>query len=529
MKAVAVTPDGSRIISGGDDRTARVWDLASGELERTLEVGGLAVQVSSVAVTPDGKRIVSGSDDTVQVWDLASRRPDRIPWKTVLIFISSTFDDMHAERDYLVKRVFPELREWCEKRKLHLWDIDLRWGVREEDTQEQTVVEVCLKRIDDARPFFLCFLGQRRGWVPQEKHISLSTLSENAFPDLKELIGKASVTEMEIIHALVNPFHQSRMKKDQSAEYYERVKYACFYLRESSYLDQLRGLPDLRKVYTNEGLPTPEEQQQADLELERWVKMEIPKLCQEHRRPLHHYAAQWDSKAASPELLLPLASPSTADLILEQWRDKWANAGIKINKGETAITNSGLIREAQEYNRGRSKGRLTDFKVKGETLSQIIIEDLKAAISERYPDHVEVGKVSDLKMEIDQQEQFLAVGSEGFIPRDNDFDELDAYVEGESRQLFVLTAAGGMGKSTLLAKWIEAYRTRNESHSAQSIHFRFIGQSDRSTTVYSLLYFLLSELKEMAGKISIDIPDDPQKLRQELPKLLEARESRARR
>ena len=49
-------------------------------------------------------------------------------WKTVRIFISSTFNDMHAERDYLVKSVFPELSVWCEERKLRLVDIDLRWG-----------------------------------------------------------------------------------------------------------------------------------------------------------------------------------------------------------------------------------------------------------------------------------------------------------------------------------------------------------------------------------------------------------------
>jgi hypothetical protein len=32
-----------------------------------------------------------------------------VGWKTVSIFVSSTFDDMHAERDYLVKEVFPRL------------------------------------------------------------------------------------------------------------------------------------------------------------------------------------------------------------------------------------------------------------------------------------------------------------------------------------------------------------------------------------------------------------------------------------
>ena len=33
-------------------------------------------------------------------------------WEKIAIFISSTFNDMHAERDYLVKDVFPELREY---------------------------------------------------------------------------------------------------------------------------------------------------------------------------------------------------------------------------------------------------------------------------------------------------------------------------------------------------------------------------------------------------------------------------------
>jgi nephrocystin-3 len=50
-------------------------------------------------------------------------------WSTVRIFISSTFRDMHAERDYLVRVVFPELQERCAEWRLHLVDADLRWGV----------------------------------------------------------------------------------------------------------------------------------------------------------------------------------------------------------------------------------------------------------------------------------------------------------------------------------------------------------------------------------------------------------------
>ncbi len=47
-------------------------------------------------------------------------------WKTVRVFISSTFKDMHAERDHLINIVFPELEERMAQLHLHLRSIDLR-------------------------------------------------------------------------------------------------------------------------------------------------------------------------------------------------------------------------------------------------------------------------------------------------------------------------------------------------------------------------------------------------------------------
>ena len=46
-------------------------------------------------------------------------------WRTVRLFISSTFRDMHAERDYLVKVVFPDLRERIERHRIYLDDIGI--------------------------------------------------------------------------------------------------------------------------------------------------------------------------------------------------------------------------------------------------------------------------------------------------------------------------------------------------------------------------------------------------------------------
>ena len=36
VEAIAMSPDGSTLISGGSDKTIKVWNLASGELQRTL-------------------------------------------------------------------------------------------------------------------------------------------------------------------------------------------------------------------------------------------------------------------------------------------------------------------------------------------------------------------------------------------------------------------------------------------------------------------------------------------------------------
>ncbi|MCX6250813.1 MAG: DUF4062 domain-containing protein [Bacteroidetes bacterium] len=91
-------------------------------------------------------------------------------WKTVRVFISSTFRDMQAERDHIVRFVFPQMREELLKRHIHLVDVDLRWGV----TSEQDALEVCKEIVDECRPRFLCILGGRYGWVPPGKARSIT-------------------------------------------------------------------------------------------------------------------------------------------------------------------------------------------------------------------------------------------------------------------------------------------------------------------------------------------------------------------
>ena len=79
------------------------------------------------------------------------------------MFISSTFRDMHAERDILVRSVFPELRRRAASHCLYLQEVELRWGVTEEESSR--AAELCLSEVCRSQ-MMVGILGERYGLVP---------------------------------------------------------------------------------------------------------------------------------------------------------------------------------------------------------------------------------------------------------------------------------------------------------------------------------------------------------------------------
>jgi WD40 repeat protein len=68
ISAVAFSPDGKKLATGGADRVVRVWDAATGELLH--EYKGHRMSITAVAFSPDGARLLSSSlDHTIRVWD----------------------------------------------------------------------------------------------------------------------------------------------------------------------------------------------------------------------------------------------------------------------------------------------------------------------------------------------------------------------------------------------------------------------------------------------------------------------------
>jgi WD40 repeat protein/serine/threonine protein kinase len=68
VRSVSFSPDGSRVVTGSGDKTAKVWDAKTGADLHTLR--GHLLGIQSVSFSPDGSRVVTGSwDKTAKLWD----------------------------------------------------------------------------------------------------------------------------------------------------------------------------------------------------------------------------------------------------------------------------------------------------------------------------------------------------------------------------------------------------------------------------------------------------------------------------
>jgi hypothetical protein len=199
-------------------------------------------------------------------------------WRSRPVFVSSTFADMQAERDWLRDHVIPELQERLRARRHHLEPIDLRWGVEtvtlgEQHAKELLVLKVCLDEITRSRPFLIALVGDRYGWVPPPDRMQ-AAVDEQGFRT--DVAGK-SVTALEIEFGVLDSADQKRR--------------SWFYFREPLPYDQMP--PETAALYSDAHNSAPGAD--AAAARLRHLKDRVDREPSLAGR-VHHYQAQWDPR-----------------------------------------------------------------------------------------------------------------------------------------------------------------------------------------------------------------------------------------
>lgn len=129
----------------------------------------------------------------------------------IKVFISSTFQDLEIERSYLVQKVFPEIR--AHLNGITVSEVDLRWGITDEESREKRVVDLCLQYLYESKPYFIGIIGRRYGSVISPKEVELSPFVEDTYSYVQEDLEKGlSVTEIEIINGVFRAPKDNRPK-----------------------------------------------------------------------------------------------------------------------------------------------------------------------------------------------------------------------------------------------------------------------------------------------------------------------------
>ena len=387
--------------------------------------------------------------------------------RLVRVFISSTFRDFIEERDELVKKVFPELRRRCKERFVEVLEVDLRWGITEEQSKSGETLRICLEEIDRCRPdkdrgtegspvFFVGLLGERYGWIPPQDYYKKDVLEDSKLGWVKEHINGKSVTELEILHGVLN--------KDEMRDR------AFFYFRNDGYQERhwesiARHHKDMvpaidKDDFTNAKSPT----SGADVEKQKDLK-----------RRIRDISFKWEPKDyETPQ--------DMAALIVEKL---WA----AINEVFPASSvPEALERESLEH------------RVFMESRTRAYVE--RDGLFDKLDAFADAPESDSLEEPINQDREEQ--------PDDADYNSTE---KKQPPSVRVVLGESGSGKSALLAAWLAKRET---------VFFHFTGATPASVSGSSMLRRLLSTLRKR-GVVPPDevIPQSDEAMTEILPAWLE--------
>ena len=108
----------------------------------------------------------------------------KIPSFNLSIFVSSTFTDTHEERNAIMIRLLPELNDMARPHGVDITFVDMRWGVKDENTDDHKTWDACKVELERCREesceiFFLSLQGYKYGYRPLPREIDQKVFDDH--------------------------------------------------------------------------------------------------------------------------------------------------------------------------------------------------------------------------------------------------------------------------------------------------------------------------------------------------------------
>jgi len=487
--------------------------------------------------------------------------------RTFRVFVSSTFDDLKAERNALQEKVFPRLKALCAEQSAHFHAsfqaIDLRWGVSEEAGRDQQTMAICLdevKRCQKAspKPNFIVLLGDRYGWCPLPAAIDAK--------EFEAIVQKVPAGEQGLLS-----FDETRPEEGNG--WYRKdanAKDPVYHLRERNVVvpdgasaEQTKAAHDEEEARwqrdearIRDALRTAIDALGWAQDDERRVKYEASATEQEILRGAldvadarEHVFGFFRTIANLDELVgqIPADRPTgEADPDLPAPEKFFDLTADRLPDGLARARLDGLKRRLGDHLPGHIRdgyrARWEVDRISRDHLSQLCDDVYEALADVIMAEITKIEARPELEQEIEDHERFgQDRAGTRFVGRLQPLERIRAYIgPGGSQPPLAIFGASGSGKSALVAAATQEAKQR----AGDAVLVRFIGATPESSIGRSLLYSLCRQIArryaddglattgggqgdQQGPKGEGEIPADYRELCVEFPKqLARAREAR---
>ncbi|XP_060076678.1 uncharacterized protein LOC132556312 [Ylistrum balloti] len=439
-----------------------------------------------------------------------------IPRSIVRIFISSTFSDMRAERNAIVREATPKLRDFCAEHDLDFQMVDMRWGVTDDCQNDHTVEKICSLEVENCQkislgPNFVLIKGSRYGFRPIPTELSTEDFTL-------------------LTNYTTNPEHTKLLK--------------TWYQRDDNSKPPQYVLQPIRSQFTFFGDYSPGCDEPRAKDSENWQQtFEKLQLILRHAAKTAADAGKMSSSVleeyyqsvTETEIkkgLLNVADPlghtmvysrSLTGLDNESVDDKDARRyiDIKDNNGklevdtEIASLREKLLRKIKKKLNEKSIHEYETQWISGgvdpkanvchanyiESFCNNFLSDMKMQIKEGMSDYLPKIRFSGWYTdyaELIHHLQFCNAKCETFCGQADVIESVQSYIQSStSRKPLVLHAPSGAGKTSVMAMIMKNLSSWFKKRKYVGV-IRFLGTSPLSTNIYDVLFGVCGQLADSA-------------------------------